>query len=265
MRVAVCSDVHLEFGELTLKNITGADVLVLSGDICLAQVFDNPNRDGMAISYKQFFDNCCSEFKNVIYIMGNHEHYDYDFANTVNTLKYHLGNNTNLHILDNNTVDIDGYTFIGGTMWTDMNGGDEATMYHVGRCMNDFRIITNSLDDSGYYTTQYAADEFKKTVSFIEETVKSNPDGKYVVVTHHAPSKQSTHPKYQNDTLMNGGYSSNLDFFIEDHPQIKLWTHGHTHETFDYVIGSTRIVCNPRGYINYELRADYFVLKSFDL
>ena len=35
---------------------------------------------------------------------------------------------------------------------------------------------------------------------------------------------------------MNGGYSSSLDFFIESHPQIKLWTHGHTHETFDYVV-----------------------------
>ena len=60
---------------------------------------------------------------------------------------------------------------------------------------------------------------------------------------------------------MNGAYSSNLDEFIMDRPQIKLWTHGHTHEDFDYMIGSTRIVCNPRGYINYESRADKFKLK----
>ena len=64
---------------------------------------------------------------------------------------------------------------------------------------------------------------------------------------------------------MNGGYSSDLDDFIIDHPQIKLWTHGHTHEDFDYMIGSTRIVCNPRGYINYENRADRFELKFLEI
>ena len=51
---------------------------------------------------------------------------------------------------------------------------------------------------------------------------------------------------------MNGGYASDLSDFILDHPQIKLWTHGHMHQCFDYMIGSTRVVCNPRGYEGYE-------------
>jgi hypothetical protein len=64
---------------------------------------------------------------------------------------------------------------------------------------------------------------------------------------------------------MNGAYSSRLDDFILNHPQIKLWTHGHTHEDFDYMIGTTRVVCNPRGYINYEVRADDFKLKYVEI
>jgi len=68
-----------------------------------------------------------------------------------------------------------------------------------------------------------------------------------------------------HDTLMNGAYSSSLDDFIVDHPQIKLWTHGHTHEDFDYMVGSTRIVCNPRGYDGYEDRADSFNLKYVEV
>ena len=64
---------------------------------------------------------------------------------------------------------------------------------------------------------------------------------------------------------MNGAYSSELSEFILDHPEIKLWTHGHTHEDFDYMIGSTRVVCNPRGYINYEARADNFKLKVVEV
>jgi hypothetical protein len=27
-----------------------------------------------------------------------------------------------------------------------------------------------------------------------------------------------------------------------------LWIHGHTHDSFDYVVRGTRIVANPRGY-----------------
>jgi Icc-related predicted phosphoesterase len=75
-----------------------------------------------------------------------------------------------------------------------------------------------------------------------------------IVVGHHAPSRASTHPRYQGDHHLNGAYSSNLEEFILDRPEITLFTHGHTHEDFDYMIGATRIVCNPRGYLGYEAR-----------
>ena len=64
---------------------------------------------------------------------------------------------------------------------------------------------------------------------------------------------------------MNGGYSSDLDQFVVDHPRICLWTHGHTHHEFDYMIGATRIVCNPRGYVGYEARADGFELQIIEI
>jgi hypothetical protein len=102
-------------------------------------------------------------------------------------------------------------------------------------------------------------------MSYIKNVVQGMHDEKFVVVGHHAPSKQSTHPKYQNDQLMNGGYSSDLSEFILDHPQIKLWTHGHTHDPFDYMIGETRIVCNPRGYGGHDPQADVFELKYLDI
>ena len=28
----------------------------------------------------------------------------------------------------------------------------------------------------------------------------------------------------------------------------RLWIHGHTHDSFDYRLNETRVVCNPRGY-----------------
>jgi Icc-related predicted phosphoesterase len=86
-----------------------------------------------------------------------------------------------------------------------------------------------------------------------------------IVVAHHSPSDQSVHPKYAGDNVMNGCYRSNLEEFIMDRPEITLFTHGHTHEDFDYHIGATRVVCNPRGYVGYEARVDSWKPKLIEL
>jgi hypothetical protein len=99
----------------------------------------------------------------------------------------------------------------------------------------------------------------------LKDQLEIHHDQKFVVVGHHAPSKQSTHPRYADETIINGAYSSDLTEFILDHPQIALWTHGHTHEPFDYILGSTRIACNPRGYAGYEDAAANFELKFIEV
>jgi len=301
MKIAITSDVHLEFGDLILKNEENADVLILSGDICVAADFRKSDPYGIVSygkteRYTDFFIRCANEFKNVIYVAGNHEHYNGDYAETFNILREYLGSIPNLHILDKEHVTIDDVTFIGGTLWTDMNAQDPVTLAHIRGIMNDFRIIQNStemvsyktlvnaydadgnvkLDENGQpiqqaefhkrparFTPEDTVQDHKKMLQYIQVT--SEPLGKYVVVGHHAPSKASTHPRYQTEVIMNGAYSSRLDQFILDNPQIKLWTHGHTHEDFDYMIGTTRVVCNPRGYDGYEERADNFKLKYVEI
>jgi hypothetical protein len=56
-----------------------------------------------------------------------------------------------------------------------------------------------------------------------------------------------------------------LDDFIESRPQIRLWLHGHTHHNFNYWIGETRVVCNPRGYVGHESMADWFQLQYLEV
>jgi Icc-related predicted phosphoesterase len=266
------SDIHLEFGPIEIKNTEGADVLILSGDICVAaDVLHKDNLNNKSRKIHDFFEMCSKEFKNVIYIVGNHEHYNGDFQRTIPHLKQFLGHLDNLHILDKEIVTIDDVTFIGGTLWTDMNKEDGITLYHMSSMMNDFIKVSNGKiqngiqaeDDKPYYrikrlTPEDVVVDHKSMLEYIRIIVEGKQDQKFVVVGHHAPSKLSTKPKYQDDYIMNGGYSSDLSEFILDYPQIKLWTHGHTHDTFDYMIGGTRVVCNPRGYIKYEQRADEF-------
>lgn len=279
MKIAICSDLHLNFGGITLKNNDNADVLILSGDICEAKdLLELGSQNHNSKYLHSFFKNCSDEFKHIIYIAGNHEHYHGDFATTYTILKDRLGYIQNLHILDKESITIEGVTFIGGTLWTDMNNEDPMTLNAVGSLMNDFQCVKNGAskvtfkDSNGKFhervakfSTLDAVADHKKMLDYIRHVIEGKPDQTFVVVGHHAPSRTSTHPIYQNQTLMNGGYSSSLDFFIEDHPQIKLLTHGHTHHSFDYMIGGTRIVCNPRGYAGHESQSANFKMKTIQI
>lgn len=307
MKIALCSDIHLEFGSISLENTENADVLILSGDICVAKDlleradFNILGMTNESNQYHNFFQECCERFRHVIYVAGNHEHYHGDYATTIPTLRERLGYLVNLHILDKEFVELNGVCFVGGTLWTDMNKEDPNTLYRIKSYMNDYRIIKNSnemvsfkaykdktkpvgMTDEEWLALPYekrvetvfetrpakfspeeSVKDHKAMLKFIDESIQSRSEMPWVVVGHHSPSKLSTKPRYEKDLVVNGAYSSDLSEFILDHPQIKLWTHGHTHHEFDYMIGSTRIVCNPRGYINYEEQAENFKLMFIDI
>ena len=67
-----------------------------------------------------------------------------------------------------------------------------------------------------------------------------------MVITHHAPSPKSIHPRFA-DSLLNACFVSDAERLI-DGSRARLWIHGHTHDSFDYCLNGTRVVCNPRGY-----------------
>lgn len=308
MKIALCSDLHLEFGPISLTNDQNADVLILSGDICVAN--DLMERDLYGIvshkksdQFHNFFQECCARFPTVLYVAGNHEHYHGDFAKTISRLKEKLAYLTNLHILDNATFIMGDVVFVGGTLWTDMNKEDPHTLYSIKGYMNDYRIIEDSSEVVNYkvyhqkmknvgitdeewlalppeertyveFKTRPAKFSPEKSVEqhkVMLETIRDALDmfkhmySKFVVVGHHSPSKLSTKPQYEKDVIVNGAYSSDLSEFMLDHPEIKAWTHGHTHHSFDYMIGSCRVICNPRGYDGYEAQAENFELKYFDV
>ena len=147
-----------------------------------------------------------------------------------------------------------------------MNRQDALTIYHMQGAMNDYRQITMLNESTGDYhrlQPERTVKEHLRTLEYFTTALAENRAREggalpVVVVTHHSPSKLSIKPKYEKDVLMNGAYSSDLSEFILDHPEIQVWTHGHTHDTFDYQVGETRVICNPRGYKYYEQRADEF-------
>lgn len=274
MKVAYCSDLHLEFKDLALTNEVGADVLVLAGDICVAEsikrfpFYDNDRGTGSiheynSQRYQAFFERLAKEFKKVIYVVGNHEHYNGYWHKTVPAIRESLRkvNEEVFHVLDNDCVNLGNTTFVGGTLWTDFDKANEYTMYAVATGMNDYRIITYTRNDC--YRSLRASDalwEHRRHVDYIKHVSKEMD--KVVVVTHHGPSHMSIAPEYVGHDL-NGGYVSDLSDLILDRPSIKYWIHGHVHSNFDYQIGECRVLCNPRGYPGE--RKSEFELMTFEV
>jgi len=218
-----------------------------------------------ALRFRNFLKRCSEQFTYVVYIAGNHELYHGKFEASLTHLKEECDKFPNVYFLENATKKINDYTFVGATVWTDLNKNDPLTMHAVGDMMSDYHQIKH--DGQGYRKLKPmdTVGRHVRTLQYFKLVMDQNPEEKFVVAGHHAPSKLSIKPKYEKDYLLNGAYSSDLSEFILDHPQIVLWTHGHTHDKFDYMIGSTRIVCNPRGYLGYEECADSFKLQYLDI
>jgi len=267
MRIKLVSDLHLEFSDINIQNDQNYDVLILGGDIMIAQdLHDHPapnntsdqqaiangtglgRRQERAQRFRDFLKRVSFQFPHVVYVMGNHEFYNGKFYAGIDYMRDECAKYPNIYLLEQDTKIIDDVTFVGGTLWTNMNKRDPLTMHAIEGMMNDFRIIRNDYRSYAPMSALDVAHRHDKTLQYIKLILDQNKDKKCVVVGHHSPSFQSVHEIYKDQTLMNGGYSSELSAFILDHPQIVLWTHGHTHHPFDYMIGSTRVVCNPRGY-----------------
>jgi predicted phosphodiesterase len=281
MKIAIGSDLHLEFGDLAVSNPDQARVLVLSGDIMLAQdLHDHPGspallqaetigtlgaRQAQALRFREFLRQCSLNFDHVIYVAGNHEFYHGRWVQNIQDLRNECAVYDNIHFLERDSIMIDDVLFVGGTLWTDMNGIDPLTLHAVRDMMSDFMLIRN--DERGHrrVTPMDTVERHQATVGYIRTVLEQNPNTPTVVVGHHAPSTVSTHPRYANQTIMNGAYRTDLSDIMLDHPQIRLWTHGHTHEDFDYQIGTCRVVCNPRGYVGHESRADQWQFKTVEI
>ncbi len=231
MKLNVLSDLHLSLGALPTPD-NEADVIVLAGDIA---------RPKEAIAWASGFA------KPVLYVPGNHEFYGGSIAGTVEELK-RLSAGTNIRVLDNDEVTIDGVRFLGTTLWTDFmlfGEGEKrvAAMQAAQRFMRDFSRIRIG---EAPFTPEASAALFARDAAWLERRLAQPHAGPTVVITHHAPSRKSIHPRFA-DSLLNACFVSDAEALI-DGSRACLWIHGHTHDSFDYFVNGTRVLCNPRGY-----------------
>jgi Calcineurin-like phosphoesterase len=245
MKLHILNDLHIEFEDFE-PPATDADVVVLAGDIGVGL-------EGLRWAGDRFPD------KPVIYVPGNHEFYHHDLA-LIEELKAQAPDH--IHVLNDDQIIIGRVRFLGSILWTDFalfgEGERFFAMQQARRQMTDFSIIQNG---GRQFTPEDAIQLHTASRDWLAAMLAEPLDGKTVVVTHHAPSSQSVHPRYARD-LLTPAFASNLENLMDgDRPA--LWVHGHMHESYDYEVYGTRVVCNPRGYapraLNPEFRPDFVV------
>ncbi|MEO6322366.1 MAG: metallophosphoesterase [Polaromonas sp.] len=234
MKLNILSDLHLSCGTLEIPH-TDADIVILAGDIASPQD---------AINWALGFD------KPVLYVPGNHEFYGSSLAATVSRLKA-LCAGTRIQVLDEDEIVMAGVRFLGATLWTDflLLGEGEPRMQAMQQAQNlirDFQRIHHEGDPQGRFTPGECAALCQAQARWLENRLAMAHDGPTVVITHHAPSPQSIHPRFAG-SLLNACFVSDLER-LADRKSARLWIHGHTHDSFDYQVNGCRVVCNPRGY-----------------
>lgn len=230
MRIHVLSDLHLEIAGYEPHPVE-CDVVVLAGDI------------GNQVQGIEWGRSIWPG-KEILYVPGNHEFYRRERTETLQQMRV-CARELGVHLLDNDEVVIAGVRFLGCTLWTDFNlFGEElkkTAMAEGKKYLNDFRLIR---ERDRIFTPARSAQLHKTSRKWLTAKLQQAFPGKTVIITHHLPSGRSVAERYKS-SLTSACFASNLDELMG---ASALWIHGHTHDSFDYVLQGTRVVCNPRGY-----------------
>ncbi|PKN23382.1 MAG: metallophosphoesterase [Deltaproteobacteria bacterium HGW-Deltaproteobacteria-3] len=236
MKLHILADLHIEFGHFKPPE-TDADLVILAGDTDL-------QTKGITWAKEAFAG------KPVIYVPGNHEYYGEVYPHLREKMR-EAAADSNVHLLDCGRYEQDGVVFLGATLWTDFRlmGNQPLAILTAQRSMSDFmRIMTDSTNKR--FRPEDTIQIHAREKAWLKKELQSSTGKKIVVVTHHLPSLQSVAERYRNDQL-SAAFASNLDDLIAE-SGAKLWVHGHTHTVCDYMLGETRVLCNPRGYAGKE-------------
>lgn len=251
MKLLILSDLHLNFVKFSPVHNDerideGVDLVILAGDV-------TEGDRGITWARETFVT------KEIAYVAGNHEYYEWHFEDHLERMRKEA-RRMGVYFLERDILQLGGYRFLGTTLWTnfDLFGTDkrDASIEEAELYMNDYQVILTSVDPETGGALPIARklrafdtiEQHHKSVAWLEKELAVGDPAKNIVITHHAPHMKSVAPKFATD-LLTPAYASDLTRLLGRTP---LWIHGHMHDSSDYVVNGTRVVCNSRGYIRWD-------------
>ncbi len=239
MKIRIFSDLHLEFlDELPILDLTPVDLVILAGDIHVGV-------QGIRWAKETFWD-----VPAVVYVMGNHEYYGGDLNETLSQARAEAAG-SNVHLLENDRLDLPNVTILGCTLWTDFRLLRED---HQNFCkrrartfMSDYSVINLNWRRADPDDTQRLSEASHQWLSQ-QVQIATKPT---IVVTHHGPILQTLNPDYDLDEISANFNNNYTDLLL---PPIKLWIWGHTHHCADFVHRGIRFVSHQKGYRHETLK-----------
>jgi len=239
MRLHVLSDLHLEFGDFHVPDVS-PDAVVIAGDL-------HVGTRGLPWLAERM------PGVPILYVLGNHEYYKQSMPGLVNKLRAGASEvEADVRILDQDAISLDGVWFLGATLWTDfaLHGDPTIGMLVAADAMTDYRKIRVEPNYRRLRPADLAA-AHQRQRRWLEQQLAELSGQPVVVVTHHAPTPASVAPELQGDTL-SAAYASAMDELVGC-GGASLWVHGHTHVAVDRQMGDTRLLSNPRGYAGHGM------------
>jgi len=273
MNIQLLSDLHLESNpEFMPTPATGADVLVLAGDIGSYQTDSALSAAGDADFGLKRFSPLHGWPTPVLFVPGNHEYDGLDFDQAHTRLQETCAR-LGITWLEREVLHLNGVRFVGTTLWTDFDAlgplaGQAlpdpnspkfpAHFHHPNsQYTRQLKARDKAFRAANYYlrkthTTRHAEPWLAEGVraqallcqDWLRQALSVPFDGPTVVVTHFAPSLNSADPRYGR-VPGTAGFCNALDPWLS---QAQLWLHGHLHCPSDYTHNGCRVVANPLGY-----------------
>ena len=189
----------------------------------------------------------------VVLVPGNHEFYGGSVFEGLEWGRQAAAEYPDVHLLSDNVVVLGGVRFLGSTLWTDFKLGAQSetdVMWNAANAangLNDFKSIAwRTLPRREAFTAEHSRQAHQRSRHYLKAHLLKPFAGPTVVVTHHAPHPLSVHTRWQGSNLSPAFASDLTNLIMEGRPE--LWVHGHMHNSSDYVVGETRVLCNPKGY-----------------
>lgn len=239
MKIQYCSDLHLEFPG-NRKFITGnplnpvGDILLLAGDVVGFNEFDKA---------REFFEFVGDHYSAVYWIPGNHEYYGSDITDKPAPLWENI--RCNVHLVNNQVVDLAGTKFIFSTLWSRIHPPLE---WVIQKSISDFSAIA-------YAGESFTARKFSllhaESLTFIKNALRHVGEARSVVVTHHVPTLMNYPGVYKN-SLLTEAFAVELSDLIEESGP-GYWIYGHHHVNVPaFKTGRTTMLTNQLGYVRHH-------------